>query len=140
MKLTGVARVTREIELRNTPSGTRVGNFSVAFNYGMKDKATGYKPSQFVECALWGEQADRMADYIQPGAVFDLTLNDVHVELYQGKNGPGAKLVGKIIAIDFAPESKVAQPSDSRPAQQQRQTAPASAPAAQESFDDDIPF
>jgi len=149
MILTGNIRLGRDSELRFTAGGTAVANLIGVYDYGRKgddDK----KPSQWVELALFGNQAEALAPYLLKGAVLFVSAGDVHVEIYNGKNGVGSKLVGKVTLLDFAPSQPQRDASPQPAAQRQpaqRQPAPAAqrrpapaAPAASNEFEDDIPF
>ena len=68
-----------------------------------------------------------------------MTVDDVHVETYEGKNGTGTKLVGRVSDIELAggaPSEKVAPVAAKEVAE--RKSASASSGFAD--MDDDIPF
>jgi single-strand DNA-binding protein len=125
-------RLGRDAEVNFTNSGSAVANLAGCYEYGMKG-ADGKRPVQWIDAALFGKQAEAMAPYLVKGTVVLVSLSDVHVETYQGKNGQMTKLVGRVAQIEFAPS----QPQrDSHPKQaiQPKQQAA--------SFDDSdrIPF
>lgn len=101
MKLIGVGRIGRDVEVRYTPDGTAIANLSVAWNYGKpKD---GKQPTQWVEAALFGERAEKLAPYLKTGTSIFLDLRDTHVETYKKSNGElGVKLTGNVDSIAFA--------------------------------------
>lgn len=145
MQMIGVARLGNDAELRHTPTGTAVANMSLAFNYGRKD-GEGKRPTQWVDASLWGALAEALIDYLVKGQQVSVTIEDPHIETFDGRNGPVSKLAGRIITIEL-----VGGKSDSQrqaPTQQQA-PRPASAqapahhqnpPAGFDNFDDDIPF
>ncbi len=145
MILTGLARLGRDAELRTAGSGDAVTNLSLAYNYGRKGQ-DGNRPTQWVEGALWGKQAEALAPYLKKGGLVDVIVEDVHMEEYQGRNGTGWKLTGRVIKIELAgSRQQDAQGSDPQPRQPAAAPAPArSAPPPQpkpnNDFDDDIPF
>lgn len=102
MNLIGNVRLGRDVELKYTASGTAVANLAGVYEYGRKGD-DGKKPSQWVDAALFGKQAEALAPYLKKGAVLSVVLDEVHIETYQGKNGTQAKLVGKAISVNFAP-------------------------------------
>ena len=59
-------RLTKDIDLRYTNSGTAVGNFTLASerNFTGKD---GKKETDFVDCTVWGKKAEAMAEYLGKG-------------------------------------------------------------------------
>jgi len=166
MKVIGLARIGRDAEVRFTPNGDAVCNLALAFSYGKKADGQKYRPTQWVDASMWGKRAEALAPYLNAGGLVDVILSDVHIEEYEGKNGTGSKLVGRVLEIDLAgggegggqqqgggqrsqdPQQRQAPPAQSRaPAPNQRTSAPAQrAPQRQTSstsFDDldsDIPF
>lgn len=136
MKSFGLARIGRDVELRRTGGGDAVISLSLAFTYGRKGE-DGKRPTQWVDAALWGKRAEALAPYLVKGGLVAVTLEEVHIETYQGTNGPGHKLAGKVLDIELAGgnDKPAAAP---RPA-----AAPARAPAPASGFDSDdetIPF
>jgi single-strand DNA-binding protein len=153
-QLFGLARLGRDSELRYTADNTPVSNLSLAFSYGRRAE-DGKRPTQWVEGVLWGALAEAISQYLVKGTAVAVTLDDVHIETFQGRDGtPGHKLVGKVTQIELAGSPQRSE----APAQQTRQAAPPTrqqaapqrqAPARQQSqstgtgfdaMDDDIPF
>jgi single-strand DNA-binding protein len=102
MKVIGLARIGRDAELRRTPNGDSVINLALAFSYGRKAEGERHKPTQWVDAALWGKRAEALEQYLNAGGLVDVILRDVHVEVYDGKDGPTPKLVGTVLEIDLA--------------------------------------
>ena len=148
MILTALARLGRDAELRFTPSGEPVANLALAVNYGRKGD-DGNRPTEWISASLWGKRAESLTPHLTKGTLLYVVIEEPHIETYQGKNGPGSKLVGRVTSLEFAGGKKDgdAAPRQSSPAQQQ-QSAPQSgqrpAPAQSNSgfgdFSDDIPF
>jgi len=64
-----VGNLTRDPELRHTPSGTPVCKLRLAVNTRQKDAATGQwgdKPNYF-DVTVWGNQAESSAQYLSKG-------------------------------------------------------------------------
>lgn len=163
MKLIGLARQGNDAELRFTQGGDAVANVSLAFNYGKKDEA-GKRQTTWVDASLWGKRAESLIDYLTKGRLWYAEISDVHIETYDGRNGPGHKLVGRIDNIEFAggneqqgqqqaPAQRQANPQQRQQAPQQRQQQrneyadatghqqPQGRPAPNVAdMDDDIPF
>lgn len=61
--------LTRDPELKTTPTGTQVAQFSVATNRVYKDK-NGAKQEevQFHNCVAWAQQADTLCRYMKKGS------------------------------------------------------------------------
>lgn len=138
----GLARIGRDVELRYLPAGDAVANLSLAFTYGRKD-SEGKRPTQWVDASIWGKRAESLAPYLLKGGLVSVTLEDVCIETFQGKNGEGYKLTGRVLAIDLVPSGNKPSESAPRPAPSAPAQRPsASKPAASgfEDFEDDIPF
>lgn len=143
MILTGLARIGKDAELRYTSNNEPVCNISLAYNYGRKSD-DGKRPTQWIEASLWGKRAETLAPYLLKGKQVDVVLEEPHIETFEGKNGTGHKLVGRVLAIEFASDGQRQDgQQQSAPAPQQRQ-APTPRPQQQAGgfgdFDDDIPF
>jgi single-strand DNA-binding protein len=64
-----VGNLTRDPELRQTPSGTSVCGLRIAVNTRRKDGATGQwteKPNYF-DVTVWGQQGENCAKYLHKG-------------------------------------------------------------------------
>jgi len=64
-----VGNLTRDPELRHTPSGTAVCKLRVAVNTRQKDQATGEwgdKPNYF-DVTVWGNQGESCANFLSKG-------------------------------------------------------------------------
>lgn len=139
-KLFGLARIGRDAEIRHTANQDAVCSLSLAFTWGKKD-SSGKRPTQWVDGSLWGKRAEALAPYLLKGTLIAVTLNEVHIETYQGANGAATKLAGKVLDIELAggptaTSAPAQQPPAPRPAPR---PAPAPAPNFAD-MDDDIPF
>src|SRR6266536_2322874 len=64
-----VGNLTRDPELRTTPSGTSVCKLRIAVNTRIKDNSTGQwtdKPNYF-DVTVWGNQGESCAQYLAKG-------------------------------------------------------------------------
>jgi len=149
MKAFGLARLGRDIELRYIPSGEAVGKLSLAFDRRVK----GEKVTDWVEGTLWGKRAEALAPFLLKGGLVSITLDDIHIETYEGKNGAGHKLAAKVIDVELAGGGQAAPQAPRQQEQGGYRTSgarpmPASQPARQapvqagSGFDDldDVPF
>jgi single-strand DNA-binding protein len=135
MKSFGVARIGRDVEVRFTAQGEAVASLSLAFSYGRKGQ-DGKQPTQWVDAALWGKRAEALAPYLRKGDQIGVTLEDVHIETYQGKAGTGHKLVARVLDVQLIGGQGGA--ATARPAAQPAQ--PALAGSGFDDMSDDIPF
>ena len=64
-----VGNLTRDPELRSTPSGAQVCGFTVAVNRNYKD-ASGNSQEQvsFIDCSAWGRSGELIAQYAKKGS------------------------------------------------------------------------
>ena len=139
MKAYGLARIGRDVELRRTPKGEAVISLSLAFTWGAKGD-DGNRKTEWVDASLWGKQAEALEPYLKKGGLVSVTIDDLHIETYQGKNGEGKKLAGRVSGIELAGSSQNIK-SENQLAPVQRR-APVS-PRREVDFsdmDDDIPF
>ena len=106
--LSGLFRIGRDAEIRHAPSGDAVINLSLAYNYGpRKDDKT-----QWIEASLWGKLAEALVPYLKKGGQIYAIIEDPHIETFQGKNGEGVKLAGRVLKIELAgSKSDVPSPS-----------------------------
>ena len=115
-------RIGRDSELRFTPSGTAVCNVVGAYDVGFGDK----KHTQWIEGAIWGKQAEAVAQYILKGSQLVIYADDVEVEQFTKNDGaPGCKLKCRVNKIDFAgpkPDSAGSAPANQQAQQPQQQS------------------
>lgn len=62
-----VGRLTRDPDVRQTQSGTAVARFTVAVDRKMKNKETGQREADFIDCAAFGYGADFMRQWFHKG-------------------------------------------------------------------------
>lgn len=137
MKAFGLARLGRDAEIRTTSNGEQVATLALAFSYGRKG-SDGKRPTQWVDGALWGKRAEALAPYLLKGGLVSVSLEDVHVETFDGKNGPGHKLAARVVDVELAGGGeRTAAPA---PAPRPAPRPPASASSGFDGMDDDIPF
>ena len=151
----GLARLGRDAEVRTTQGGDKVASLSLAFSFGRKDQ-DGKRPTQWVDGALWGKRAEVLAPYLLKGRAVVVTIDDPHIEEYEGRNGRGYKLAGTVSAIELAGTAEGGQqqrsgtnggaqaysPSPANPPQQRAPAPPPpqSAGTGFDGMDDEIPF
>jgi single-strand DNA-binding protein len=145
-KVTISGRLTRDPEVKFTPSGTAICNLSVAVNKSWKDKNTGEKREQtsFVDVGLFQGQAEFAGKFCFKGQRI-IVSGELKQEQWEDKN-TGQKRSrlsinsNEIIPIDW-PERDGEQ---SQPQQQRPQGNPAPHTAVSQSgapsSDDDVPW
>lgn len=62
-----MGRLTRDPELRHTQNGTAVASFTLAVDRDFKDKQTGEKETDFIDCVAWRHTAEFVSRYFARG-------------------------------------------------------------------------
>jgi single-strand DNA-binding protein len=136
-----VGNLTRDPELRHTPSGMAVCSLRIAVNSRQKqaDGQWGEKPNYF-SVTVWGQQGENCAQYLSKGRPVAVD-GRLDWREYQAQDGT------KREAIEIVADSVqfLGGRSDGEGGGGQPQFVPASAQAAEADFppaaaDDDIPF
>ncbi|MDU3492538.1 MAG: single-stranded DNA-binding protein, partial [Limosilactobacillus fermentum] len=83
--LTG--RLTRDPELTYTQSGTPVLRFSIAVDRQFKNRETGRRDADFINCVIWRTSAENFARFTHKGALVGLDgrLSTSNYENQQGQ-------------------------------------------------------
>ena len=156
-----LVRIGQDAILGTTPGDNpkQVLQFSVASDVGYGQ----HKKVQWIVCSLWGAKGVQMEPYFVKGTQLHIVLDDLHLDQYQGRNGPVTALKGRVIDFDFAGErpnqgeggyQSQRNPSYEKPQKKQQQSEgyqhpsqqaasqqkPASVPDTFSDFSDDIPF
>jgi single-strand DNA-binding protein len=121
-------RIGKDAELRYTPSGQAVVDFSLAVTTREKDAPNG-KGTRWWKVAVWGTRGEKLQQYLVKGTQVLVTGELAQVRTYEGKNGTTVDLQLTANTIEFIgskSDSNGGGGSDSAPA----------APVA----DEDIPF
>lgn len=63
-----VGRLTRDPELRYTPNGVAVANFSLAVNRPFTNQQ-GERETDFINIVVWRRQAENVANYLKKGSL-----------------------------------------------------------------------
>ena len=92
---TQLIRIGRDAELRYTQSGKAVCSIAGAYDVGYGDN----KKTQWIDCALWEKRAESLAQYLVKGQQCMVTLDDVHIDIYEGQNGPKATLKARVVDL-----------------------------------------
>ncbi|GER67320.1 single-stranded DNA-binding protein [Weizmannia acidilactici] len=63
-----VGRLTRDPDLRYTPSGVAVATFTLAVNRTFTNQQ-GEREADFINCVVWRKQAENVANYLKKGSL-----------------------------------------------------------------------
>src|SRR3954469_17032195 len=67
-QVTLMGNLTRDPELRQTPTGQNVTSFSLALNRAYKDASGEWQEAtDYIDCVCWGPLAERVAQYLSKG-------------------------------------------------------------------------
>lgn len=93
-----VGRVTKDPELRYTTSNIAVATFSLAVNRNFKD-ANGERETDFINCAIWRQQAENLANWAKKGALIGIT-GRIQTRSYENQQGQRV-YVTEVVAENF---------------------------------------
>lgn len=80
-----IGNITKDIELKQTPSGVSVASFTVAVNRKYKEK-DGSTTTDFINCVAWRKTADFLAQYFKKGKAI-LVEGEIQTRSYSDNNG-----------------------------------------------------
>jgi single-strand DNA-binding protein len=67
-QVTLMGNLTRDPELRQTPTGQNVTSFSLALNRSYKDAGGAWQEAtDYIDCVAWGPLAERVSQYLSKG-------------------------------------------------------------------------
>ena len=159
-KFIGLGHLTRDPELRYTPTGTPVCNVGLALNRKWKsENGQEHEEVCFIDCVFWGRTAEVTAQYCRKGKKV-LVEGRLRQQMWEDKNThqQRSKIVVQVETVQFiggdagAPRARVdsaaeaqpgppegGTPNRTEPSADMPATSAAAAPTeAQE--DDDVPF
>ncbi len=84
-KFIGIGRITKDLDLRKTPNGASVLNFTLAVNRNGK-KQEGQPTADFIQCQAWNQTADLMYQYLGKGSLIGVE-GRIQTRNYDGKDG-----------------------------------------------------
>ena len=93
-----VGRTTKDPELRYTPSNVAVATFSLAVNRTFKD-ANGEREADFINCVIWRQQAEYLANWAKKGALIGIT-GRIQTRSYENQQGQRV-YVTEVVAENF---------------------------------------
>ena len=93
-----VGRMTRDAELRYTPSNVAVATFSLAVNRNFKG-ANGERETDFINCVIWRQQAENLANWAKKGALVGIT-GRIQTRNYENQQGQ-LVYVTEVVADNF---------------------------------------
>lgn len=123
-----LVRIGKDAELRSA-NGKPVLSLSVVYDVGYGAN----KKSQWLNLAMWGAQAEKVAQHFTKGKQIVVRVDDLHIEEYNGKSG----LKGTLVSFEFVQDGQresAPQAQERRPQAQNYRGMPVP------DLDDDLPF
>lgn len=82
-----MGNLTRDVEMRTTPSGQSVANFSLAVSRSWKNQSgETQEQTSFINCVAWGKAGEIIAQYIKKGDPL-LVSGRLDQRSYEDKDG-----------------------------------------------------
>ena len=149
-----VGRMTRDAELRYTPSNVAVATFTLAVNRTFKSQ-NGEREADFINVVMWRQQAENLANWAKKGSLIGVT-GRIQTRSYDNQQGQRV-YVTEVVAENFqmlesrsaregqsggaysAPTANYAAPTNSVP-DFSRDENPFGATNPLDISDDDLPF
>ena len=145
---TASGRCGQDMEVRFTPNGKAIGQFNLPVETGFGDN----KKTSWVTCKMFGERAEKLAQYITKGAAVTVT-GAFQLDEWEKDGVKHSRPCILVNDIQLPPQQQVGQQSQGQQQQQpqQRQQAPQnngyqqarSQPMQQQDapqFNDDLPW
>lgn len=139
-----VGRMTRDAELRYTPSNVAVATFTLAVNRTFKNES-GEREADFINCVMWRQQAENLTNWAKKGTLIGIT-GRIQTRSYDNQQGQRV-YVTEVVAEQFqlleSRNSQGQQGNQGQRAQAQQQTPDFSRNANANPLDisdDDLPF
>jgi single-strand DNA-binding protein len=150
-----IGNLTRDPELRVTPKGTAICQFSLAVNRKFKDESGGEREEvTYVDIEAWSKQGETIAKYCTKGRPL-FVEGRLRLDQWEDKTTKEKRSRMKVVLENFqflgsgraeggAPGGEGggegAAPRYSAPAPRASSAPRPAAPAAQENLDEDVPF
>ncbi|HGK8166895.1 TPA: single-stranded DNA-binding protein [Streptococcus pyogenes] len=93
-----VGRMTKDAELRYTPSQVAVAIFTLAVNRTFKSQ-NGEREADFINCVIWRQPAENLANWAKKGALIGIT-GRIQTRNYENQQGQRV-YVTEVVADNF---------------------------------------
>ena len=93
-----IGRLTRDPELRYTPSNVAVATFNLAVNRNFKNQA-GDREADFINCMIWRQYAENFANWCKKGNLVGIT-GRIQTRSYENQQGQRV-YVTEVVAETF---------------------------------------
>ena len=96
--VTLIGRLTRDAELRYTPSNIATAQFNIACNRNFKNANDEYD-ADFINCVMWREQAERFCNWTRKGMLVGI-VGRIQTRSYENQQGQRV-YVTEVVAENF---------------------------------------
>ena len=93
-----IGRLTRDAELRYTPSNIAVATFNLAVNRNFKND-NGNREADFINVVMWRQQAENFANWVKKGNLVGIT-GRIQTRSYDNQQGQRV-YVTEVVAESF---------------------------------------
>ena len=93
-----IGRLTRDVELRYTPSNIAVATFNLAVNRNFKNQ-DGEREADFINCVMWQKSAENLANWTRKGMLIGIT-GRIQTRSYENQQGQRV-YVTEVVADSF---------------------------------------
>ena len=139
-----VGRLTKDVELRYTPSGVAVAKFTLAVNRSFNNTA-GEKEADFINCTVWRKPAENTANFLNKGSLAGVE-GRIQTGSYEGTDGKRVYTTEVVAdSVQFLEPKSINKDSTPGTTPQQNYTRVDEDPFSKgsgpiEVSDDDLPF
>ncbi|MGE5590260.1 MAG: single-stranded DNA-binding protein [Bacillota bacterium] len=102
-----IGRLTRDPELRYTPSGKAVANFTLAVDRGRPNQQ-GQKEADFIDIVVWDKQAETVSQHLNKGRLVAVE-GRLQIRSYEAQDGTKRKAAEVVASSVQFLDSKKAQ-------------------------------
>ena len=100
-----MGRLTRDPELRHTQSGTAVASFALAVERDFKDKTTGERTTDFIDCVAWRSTAEFVSRFFAKGRMA-VVVGSLQIRDWTDKEGNKRRTAAGIAEHVYFGDSK----------------------------------
>ncbi len=90
-----LGRLTKDVELRKTPSGKTVAHICIALDNG-KDKNGNQNNPDYIDCVVWEKSAENLARYAGKGNLLAID-GELKTRSYQKQDGSRTKVTEVLV-------------------------------------------
>jgi len=140
-RVTMTGRLTKDVDLRYTQSGTAVGSFNLAVDRAFRNKDN-ERETDFINCVIWQKSAENFANFVHKGSLVGID-GRVQTRNYENKQGQRV-YVTEVVVENFSllePKPSASQTQSGAIPDNQPNTNPfANSGEPLDISDDDLPF